>query len=128
MPYTAQCRREMAEGGESVGTTETITGSGRGGFDETIADGQTDLQVNVAIDVTAVTCFIITTDRAITIETNDGGAPDDTITLSAGETYMWTNTQNDTFKLTADVTAFFITNASGGNARVQCKFLYDATP
>ncbi len=106
---------------------QPFTGSAPGGFNELIAVG-TDTQVNLAIDVSAVKLFWIKSDRAVQIETNSGSAPTNTLTLVAGQPYFWHTNAYDTFKLTGDVTAFFVTNASGGSATIECYFNYDATP
>jgi hypothetical protein len=75
-----------------------------------------------------VKVFWIYSDVAITVETNDGSAPDDTLTLAAGIPYMYVNDGEDAFLLGTDVTALFITNASGSTANITCRCLQDSTP
>jgi hypothetical protein len=111
-----------------VTKTNTYSGSAVAEFDESVSNGATDTQINIAIDVSTVKVFWIYSDVAITVETNDGSAPDDTLTLAAGIPYMYVNDGEDTFLLGTDVTALFITNASGSTANITCRCLQDSTP
>lgn len=104
----------------------TPTGSAYVEIEETIAASQTDKLVNVAIDVSAVKWFCIHSTVAMTIETNDGTTPGNTLSLLAGYAYEWHASKYDTFKLTVDVTALYVTNTTEGTLTV--KVLYDSTP
>jgi len=115
-------------GGESIARNKTYSASSRVTLDETVADGQTDKQVTVALDVSAVKAFYIVSDQSVTLETNSGSAPDDTISLVAGVPYWWSTDSYDTFQLGTDVTAFFFTNASGATATIKMEAIQDATP
>lgn len=115
-------------GGKSLSKTVTKTGSLETVLDESVADAQTDVQINVAIDVTAVKEFYLVSDQDVTLETNSGSTPDDTLSLVANEPYVWHSTSLDSFLLTVDVTAFFITNASGSVANIDGHWVVDATP
>jgi hypothetical protein len=108
--------------------SKQYTGSSKVSLDETVASGSTDLLINVAIDVSAVKSFILLSDQAVTIETNNGAAPDNTIVLVANVAYVWTTDSYDTFKLTVDVTKIYVTNASGSTATIKLEALVDATP
>lgn len=103
----------------------SATGGIRG---ETVANGQTDKQLNIAIDVSAVKGFWLESDQDVTFETNDGSTPDNTISLLAGKPYVWDADSYDAFLLDTDVTAVFITNASGAAATIWLLVDYDATP
>ena len=127
--YSAQVGRNVSIAGRSIDRSITVTATGRAGLNkETIADGVTDKQFNIAIDVSAVKYFYIVSDQDITIETNSGSTPDDTLNLKAGKPYEWHVDDEDSFRLGTDVTAFFGTNASGATATIECECLQDATP
>jgi hypothetical protein len=129
MAFTMKLGLGVTIGGDSVNKTITVSGTGRVSLSaESIADGQTDKQVNLAIDVTAVVGFYIVSSQNVTLETNNGTTPDDTLNLIAGEPYLWHTNALDAFLLTTDVTAFFITNASGSSAQIDMECVYDATP
>lgn len=110
--------------------TKTITGTGslEINLSESVSNGQTDFQINVAIDVSAVKTFYLVSDQAVTVETNNGTTPTNTISLTANDPYVWWTNSYDTFKLTGDVTALFITNASGSTANIELRAIVDATP
>lgn len=104
------------------------TGSSVVAVDEAVANGATNLQINVAIDVSALKSIYIVSDQAVTLETNDSGTPDETISLLAGVPYEWQVGSYFTNLLETDITAIFITNASGATANVSLRALLDATP
>jgi hypothetical protein len=63
---------------------------------------------------------------ACTVKTNSSGSPDNTITLAAGVPVAWDTNSPYANPFTANVTKFYITNASAGT--FSCKVLYDPTP
>ena len=99
-------------------------------LDIDVADSTTDEEVTVAIDFSALKLLLIIVDGELTIETNDGAAPDDTITMGGDdeEVYVWTEEDQDTVILTADVTALYLTNASGATVNFKLLAVYDVTP
>lgn len=96
--------------------------------DESVADSQTDYQITVALDVSAVQVFYLVSSQAVTFETNDGSTPDDTISLVADFPYVWSTDSYDSFLLGTDLTDVFITNASGSAALINMWALIDPTP
>lgn len=106
----------------------TYTGSGSVEITEDVATGQTDSQINVAIDVSEVASFVLVSTQNVTFETNSGSAADDTIALLANVPYIWNTSSYDAFLLGTDVTAIFITNASGATATISLRCVQDATP
>ena len=97
-------------------------------IDETVTTAQTDFLINIAIDVSVTKAFFITSSAAVTIETNSGTVPDNTIVLVADQPYDWFTGDYKTFLLTVDVTKFYVTNASGSTATINIRVLQDATP
>ena len=127
---THTIKQGVTVGSESLERSASYSGTGPIGIDgETVANGQTDFQINIAIDVSALKSFYLVSDQAVTIETNSGSEPDDTLVLKAGIPYIWNTDSYDAFLLgSEDVTAFFVTNASGGTATIHCYGVQDATP
>jgi hypothetical protein len=111
------------------GGSRTFTGSGVLAVDETIANGASNVQVAFAVTLTLIKAIAIKASRAVTIKTNDSTTPDDTITLAAGQALFWGNDE-DTGRLpfTVDVTALYVSNASGAAADLDIQCLVDATP
>lgn len=128
MAFKHTVTRRVIVDGREIGGTKEIEGSGLKSVNESIADAQTDKQVNYTLDVSACKSFFMVSDQNITVETNNGAAPVDTITLVADEPYYWNSDSYDTFLLGTDVTALFITNASGAAATLEIESLEDATP
>jgi len=125
----------------SLSFTNTATGQGRNlsktnahtasqsiSIEETVADSTTDFQVNVAIDVSTIKAIIINSTQNVTLETNSGGAPAETIALLANVPLMWDENSYYANLLGTDIVALFFTNASGGVATVNIECVYDATP
>ena len=97
-------------------------------IDEPIADAQTDQEITLAIDISAVKAFFLVSDQALTVEGNDSVGVAGSVTLVANVPYTWTTDTYDTFKFTADLTSIFVTNASGATANLQLRCLQDASP
>lgn len=96
---------------------------------ETVADNQTNFEINFDLDVSACKSFYLESDQDVLFETNSGGAPDDSISLLANKPYIWHTNSYDSFLLGTDITtSIFITNASGSIATIYCVALYDVTP
>lgn len=96
--------------------------------EEPIPDSTTDFEIPFAFDVANVQAFLIVASVAMTIETNSGSAADDTLTLAAGVEYEWTPDSENDFLLDTDVTALFVTNASGAAGTLTCRVLVDPSP
>lgn len=125
---SATVTRRVQYGSEVFNETKTYTGTGGIEIEESIADSTTDGEVAFTLDVSEIVAFWAHSDQAVTIETNDGSSPGDTITLAAGVPLIWTENDDHANPLTTDVTALFITNASGAAATVSVGAVYDATP
>lgn len=126
--YSHVLQQGIVAGGVSTTRSKEYTAQARHSLEETIPAASTDLQINVAIDVSAVKSFYLVCDQAVTIQTNDGTTPDDTIVLKAGVPYVWNEDSYDTFKLTVDVTAFYVTWAGGVDATLIMEEIHDPTP
>ena len=111
-----------------VSKTTTVSASQQIAIDEAIADSITDDDIIMSLDFSACVSFYIVSDQDVTVETNDGTTPDDTLALLADIPYIWHTGCYDTFLITADVTVLYITNASGSTANISIRALIDATP
>ena len=120
-------RKWVSDGAEII-KDEIVSAGSELNVDESIADGETDLLVNWTCDYSALKALYIVSDQDLTIETNDGTTPDDTITLSANVPLLWTSTGYLANPFSADVTALYVTNASGSAAALKIRSLQDPTP
>lgn len=120
--------QRLTVGGVTNDSTQIINAGAQHSLDESIADGATDLEVAFTLDISATKSFMIKADQAMTVKTNDSGSPTDTLSLLAGVPYIWHENSLGTFLLTGDVTALFVTNASGTAGTLTIEALSDPTP
>src|SRR3990167_2131297 len=83
MSYQHVLKCDLDPGGEVIRAQKSYTWTGHARIDESVANGQTDSQINVAIDVSAVKSIIILADQNVTLETNSGSTPAHTISPGA---------------------------------------------
>ncbi len=115
-------------GGATVTQNVTLTAEAGQVLDVAVAGSTTDLQVNLAIDVSQLSHIFLLADGALTIQTNDGTSADDTITLAANKPLVWYSGCGMACPLTVDVTGLYLTNASGSTVNLQVRVQSDATP
>ena len=121
---------QVVSGSVVVTSQKTYSAESNVTLEVAVPDSTTDKEVVVAIDVSQLVSIVMVSDQDLTIETNDGDTPDDTIALAANVPYVWNADQYgyaDT-KLTVDVTALYLTNASGAAATFRAEILQDPTP
>lgn len=122
--FTHTVSTAWSNGSKSISKTVSLDGDTETNLDVIVPDGTTDQAETVSIDVSELLSVFIVSNVDVTLETNDGTTPDDTIPLKAGIPYLWQSGGYFTNLLTADVTAFYFTNASGQQARIQLRFLF----
>lgn len=106
----------------------SYAGSSTVEVDEDVTTGQTNFQINVAIDVSTIKSIVINSTQNVTLETNSGGSPSETINLAANVPYKWHVGSYFANLLATDITAIFITNSSGSTANVTLRCVQDSTP
>lgn len=131
MAFSAAINESITTGGETIGLANTFSADAVQNVDETIAADQTDTEIAfvLAVEGDETVWFYASCDQDIIIETNNGGTPIDTITLVAGQPYIWHEDSLATFLLTTDVTALFVTTGSiSASANLKIRAGYDPTP
>lgn len=131
MPITHNIRvvHSISNGARTLAQNVTHTYTAEGELEVSVAvpDESTDLEVVLPINVEAAKTIALLSDQNLTIETNDGTTPDDTINLIAGVPWIW-HTDGPLAALSEDIASIFVTNASGEDATLQILSLFDATP
>ncbi len=127
MAFTLEIVEKVTNGGDPIVKTNTFSNTYRKSVDESVATAQTDYLVSFELTVAKCVAFFMVSDQDVTIETNSGSSPTNTIALKAGIPYVWYTNKYDSFKLTSDVTKIYVTNASGNTANVKIEALVDAT-
>lgn len=133
MSLTHKITQNISYSGTGVGTLSISASSEQtaGQFvevNESIPDASTDLEVALELDVTQMKLLLISADGAITIETNSGSTPADTILVDTSNPKIWFDGQLGVSNpFTTDVTALFVTNASGAAVQLKLRALVDPT-
>lgn len=128
MAFSHTTAINLASASGTLERTKAYSGSSETNLSESVVTASTDLAITCAIDVSAVKSFYVVSDQAVTLETNSGSSPTNTLTLVAGVPYQWNTDSYNTFKLTGDVTVIYVTNASGSTAAIELRCIQDATP
>lgn len=126
--FTLSVSGASLSGSATVSAVNSVTGTGVVLVDaESIANGQTAFEINLDLDQSAMKGLWMYSDQTITIETNDSGTPDDTITLTGGIPKIF-YTNGPANPLSADVDTIFVANSSGSTATLTIIAIQDATP
>lgn len=126
--YTHTLTRKITTPGRSVNAENTFSGDGQSSRTISVPDSTSDKLVNLAMDVSQIQCIYMKSDQDLTVETNDGAAPDDTINLLADKPYVWHAGSYFANLLTVDVTKLYLTNNSGAEAMFELEVVVDSTP
>lgn len=121
-----QCEGDVLSEEEQISSGELIR------IDESIPDDSTDLEVALVLDVSQLKAVYIEVEEDMTLETNNGAVPVDTMTPSPTQPTHWTLADNesgeDRCPVQTDVTALFVTKAATGQAAMlRGRFLVDPT-
>ena len=96
---------------EELGATEIK-------IDKNYAAGTSNELLSVAFTTAGLQSIFLLSDKNLTIETNDGTTPDDTIDLVAGTPFVWSKSPGyfpNPFG--TDVTAFYVTCATAARLK-----------
>lgn len=133
MAFSATITSSVAGFSNSYSDSFSVTGGKRVSLDESIPDSSTNLEVAFTLDVSQAKCFLLSSNKALTVKTNDGSSPANTFTLEANVPFIWPKVSGATFADTAsgavstDITKLLVTNASGAAATLKLDCLVDPT-
>lgn len=130
MALTTPVSVTFGSGESAVSRTNSLTGTDyqRTEQDVTVGIGATNLQAGLLVDVSALKAILLLADQSLTVKTNDGSSPDQTLSLAAGVPFFWQANCGITNPLTDDISALYITNASGVATTLYIRVLQDGTP
>lgn len=117
MASTVKVLQSVTYGSKVISNTTNHTVENVQVIEETVADGSTDLAILCSIDVSAAKVVSIMADQDLTIETNDGTTPQETISLTANLPIVWQT--GDAALFAGDVDSIYVTNASGSSTVLQ---------
>lgn len=125
MSFTHTAGKSLVAGGSTVSGTKTYTGVSQVSLSTTVPI-QSNYEIDVGFPYAKVVSFALLCDQIVTFKTNSSGSPDNTLTLVAGDVYVWNTDSQSTFKITADVTKLYVTNASAAVANLSMQVLSSA--
>lgn len=128
MPESITYQERVTVGGVTDTYTRSLSQDSLTEISASIPQNSTDLEIALNIDVSEVEFFLIVADVAMTIQTNDGTTPDNTLTLVADQPYIWSAGMLHAFALTVDVTSIFVTTGAVGTGSLTIQVLQDPTP
>lgn len=127
MAFVHTLARTWQASGRSIESPKTYSGDAQESLDVDVADSETDFEIAFQLDVSQIQSIYIVSDQDVTLETNNGSSPAETINLLAGVPYVWATGDYLANLLATDITALFVTNASGSAARFQLEVVSDPT-
>lgn len=109
--------------------TKTLTGDGEVVYDGSIAAGASDVEIAIALDVSAMKSLAIVASGALTLETNSTSTPGDTIALTSdNKAVIWYDGSQFDNPLSTDVTKIYASNAGASAVTLKIVALLDITP
>jgi hypothetical protein len=116
------------EGGSLDAGSKTYSGGSNPRLSEVIPAASTDLLLAFAMALGGLKLLVITATCAMTVKTNNSGAPADTLPLIANVPYIWRVDGYDTNLITTAITALYVTTAEGVTGTLSIEAIADATP
>lgn len=127
MSFTHKVTEKVVISDRAVESLNELTAGSKLSIDEQIPVA-TDTPLAIALDVSQARSVFILSDRDITIETNaTNAAGGNTLALKANIPYVWITNKYHSLVFTSDITIAYVTNASGGVARLEIEILFDPT-
>jgi hypothetical protein len=111
--------------GNALTAIETITGDAEQNYSAAWATATVDGVLNLAFTRANIKSLCITSDQAITLDTNaiHSGSPQDTIAIAAGQVLVWSLATDLIAKcpFSNNVSVIYIQNSSGQTANVNIR-------
>ncbi|MGN6133113.1 MAG: hypothetical protein ACTHOU_01390 [Aureliella sp.] len=123
--FQASINQSVYNNSLSISSAEAPQGDVEAAINQTVAALAADVEVLVAVDVSALKAIAILASEDCTLKTNNSGTPDDTLNLVADVPYIWTPNSYHACLLTADVSKIFITNSAASEMTFQFLALTD---
>ena len=128
MSFTHTIAKNWKGAGREILSSKKYTGNAQQSISESVPDSSSDFFVAFSCDVSEIKSIFILSAVDMTLETNDGATPIDTINLKAGIPYIWHTDSYFTNLLGTDVTALYLTTGSVGAGTFQLEVITDPTP
>jgi hypothetical protein len=128
MSFSHTHTRSFSNGASTITSSETFTADAEANLDLELAASSTNVQHNVAVDVSELESLFMLAEADATVYVNDAstGSPTATIALEGGRAYVWPNGSATNPLGATDVTSLYVTCSAGGDFQVRA--LVDPTP
>lgn len=126
--FTHTIGRSWAGAGLSLSASKAYSDSAEYNFSETIGGAETDTEIACTLIVLEIAAVYICATQDMLMEWNDNVGTQGHIDLLANEPYIWHTDSYYTNLLTPDITALFVTNASGTSGVIDFRCVFDSTP
>jgi hypothetical protein len=126
MAFSHTLIRNVTAGGNTVNTQKTYSADARVSISDTVANGATDDEAVVVIDSSRVISLFMNSTQNMTVESDSGTSPTNTIELKANVPYIWNTDDYNTNIFYTDITNLYRTNVSGSSATFSLEVIYDA--
>lgn len=129
MSFEHTFEETLHAGDKSYTAQNKFTQGGQAGIDqEPVGADAVDLEMAIAIHVSAMKTFFMLSETDLTVKTNSTSVPDDTLILKAGVPISWHEKSNHSNPLTADVTKIYVTEDASKADFLTLRVLQDVTP
>jgi hypothetical protein len=129
MSLTDKITRSYTGNGSAItSTVGEYTGNGIASFDDDIAAGATNVEIDITFPFASIQALAIVSSQDLTLKTNSTSTPGDTISIKGGVGIVWGKDFHEANPFTADVTKLFATNATTNKSTLKIRVLFDATP
>ena len=128
MSFTHAVKFIWSEGSSVVEQSFSQSSGAESNVDEDVTTATTDGLVAFTLDFSQCKAlYMLASGGALTVKTNSSGAPDQTIALASGVPFVWVATSGITCPITTDITALYVSNASGATVTLKIRSLTDPT-
>lgn len=131
MAFQHTFEKSVTTAGKKTSASFNVSHDQEINIDVNVNDAVTDLLVELAFTLARLKSIFIKSDKDLTLEFNSTGGSGGIIALKANKPYEWIPAADGgyfTNLITANVTALYVTNASGGTARLELSAIVDPTP
>ena len=127
MSVTHRIQLRFQRGNDVIDKTVVSASGSENNVDEPIPIAASDLLVAWACDFSQMKSFYMVCDQDLSIDTNQAHPGVDEIELVANEPMVWTENCGLANPFSTDVTALYVTNDSGVEAKLQVRKVEDPT-
>lgn len=115
-------------GGISLSSNTAYTASAEYNITQAVGGAETDTEIACVLAVAEIESIYISVDQDMLLEVNNNVGVGGSIALLANIPYTWTTDSYAASEFAVNITAFFVTNATGTAGTFQFRCIVDSTP